>query len=48
LVIRHWAFVIKPRKSGVQSVFGLGGLLVDKLAADVMVVGELGDRARAD
>jgi hypothetical protein len=34
-------------KSGVQSVFGLGGLLGDKLAADVVVVGELGDRARA-
>jgi hypothetical protein len=34
-------------KSVVQSVFGLGGLLVDKLAADVVVVGELGDRSRA-
>jgi hypothetical protein len=34
-------------KSIVQSVFGLGSLLVDKLAADVVVVGELGDRARA-
>jgi hypothetical protein len=34
-------------KSVVQSVFGLGGLQVDKLAADVVVVGKLGDRARA-
>jgi hypothetical protein len=34
-------------KSGVQSVFSLGGLLVDKLAADVVIVGELGDRTRA-
>ena len=36
---------VGPCKSGVESLLGLGGLLVDELAADEVVSGQFGDGA---